>query len=68
MTAMEQAIALNPDLIETARLDSDVMDIIDIIAPKDQDGNSAAYQEQDDSSEKGKKREKKDKKEKKEKQ
>ena len=44
------------------------MDIIDIIAPKEQDSNSAAYQEQDDSSEKGKKREKKDKKEKKEKQ
>ena len=68
MTAMEQAIALNPDLIETARLDSDVMDIIEILVPKEQNANSAAYQEQDDSSEKGKKREKKDKKEKKEKQ
>jgi len=38
MTALEQAITLDPSLIETARLDSDVLDIIEIIAPKEEQG------------------------------
>ncbi len=36
MTALEQAIALDPGLIEIARLDSDVMDIIEILVPKEE--------------------------------
>ena len=34
--AMRQAITLDPKLIDIARLDSDVMDIIDILEPTDQ--------------------------------
>ena len=36
MDALMQAITLDPKLEEIARLDSDVMDIIEIIAPKDE--------------------------------
>lgn len=35
--ALQQAITLDPSLIEIARLDSDVMDIIEIIMPKEED-------------------------------
>ena len=56
MTAMEQAIALNPDLIEIARLDSDVMDIIDIIAPKDEGNYSDNDLNEDEKTTKDKKR------------
>ena len=31
--ALNQAITLNPKLIDIARLDSDVMDVLDIILP-----------------------------------
>ena len=34
--ALTQAITLNPKLIDIARLDSDVMDVIDIIVPPDE--------------------------------
>ena len=34
--ALTQAITINPKLIDIARLDSDVMDVIDIIAPPEQ--------------------------------
>ena len=66
MTAMEQAISLDPDLIEIARLDSDVMDIIDIIAPKEENavyGSTSNDAEKEDG--KDKKRDKKEKKDKK---
>jgi hypothetical protein len=33
--ALTQAITLDPKLEEIARLDSDVMDIMDIISPKE---------------------------------
>lgn len=36
--ALTQAITLDPGLEEIARLDSDVMDIIEIIAPKEEEG------------------------------
>ena len=36
--ALNQAITINPKLIEIARLDSDVMDILDIIVPPEEDG------------------------------
>jgi Flp pilus assembly protein TadD len=35
--ALTQAIALDPKLEEIARLDSDVMDIIEIISPKEEE-------------------------------
>ena len=35
--AMTQAVALDPKLEEIARLDSDVMDIIDIISPQEEE-------------------------------
>ena len=35
MMSMEQALALDPDLEEIGRLDSDAMDIIDLIRPED---------------------------------
>jgi hypothetical protein len=35
MMSMEQALALDPDLEEIGRLDSDAMDIIDLIRPTD---------------------------------
>lgn len=37
MEALQQAINLDPDLIDIARLDSDVMDIIDVLVPKEED-------------------------------
>ena len=55
MTAMEQAIALDPDLIETARLDSDVMDIIDILVPKDENNGMALEETEETESDKKKK-------------
>ena len=55
MTAMEQAIALDPDLIETARLDSDVMDIIDILVPKDENNGIALEETEEKETEKKKK-------------
>jgi hypothetical protein len=33
MTSLEMALMLDPSLEETARLDSDAMDIIDLIRP-----------------------------------
>lgn len=38
--ALNQAIMLNPKLIEIARLDSDVMDVIDIIVPPEEDSGT----------------------------
>ena len=35
--ALNQAITLNPKLIEIARLDSDVMDVLDIILPPEEE-------------------------------
>ena len=35
MMSMETALALDPKLEETARLDSDAMDIIELIRPED---------------------------------
>ena len=39
MEALQQAIMLDPDLIEIARLDSDVMDVIDILVPREENEN-----------------------------
>ena len=36
--ALQQAITINPDLIDIARLDSDVMDVIDILVPQEDGG------------------------------
>jgi hypothetical protein len=39
MISLETALALDPDLEETARLDSDVMDVIELIRPSEETYN-----------------------------
>jgi hypothetical protein len=36
MISLETALALDPELEETARLDSDVMDVIELIRPTEE--------------------------------
>jgi hypothetical protein len=42
MTSLEMALMLDPSLEETARLDSDAMDIVDLIRPP-LDGTQTEY-------------------------
>lgn len=43
MISLESALMLDPDLEEIARLDSDMMDVIDLVRPTEEEGTGETY-------------------------